>query len=291
MKIAHIINPVKVSTSSDLYVAQPVTFRTMLKAKADSAHRDNILQYVVGYEEDVSVFPEGFKVLPFLQRSIMDFGDFTKTRTLPLIHDILNSLTDVDADYLIYTNVDIALMPCFYDYVYDKLSSGSDSMIINRRVIGALQTDALMYADVGQPHPGYDCFVFRKALLPKFILGHTCIGANWIGRIMYCNLLVFSEQLEVIKDAHVSFHIGEDGAWLNAENSAFDVFNKSEVYSSIDALLSLTADDKTRALLEDVLKFMDDFDKPVPKKQQTPLSRKAYRMLKKEVKRIVKPKR
>ncbi|SRX75396.1 hypothetical protein [Aequorivita antarctica] len=282
MNISHIINPVKVTKSSDLYEAQPVTFRTLLKAKNDSIYKDSIKQYVIGYSEDTPVFPAGFEILKPLERSVMDYGSFSKQRKLPLITDILNALKEINTDYIIYTNVDIAVLPFFYDYIYSKLQDGSDSLIINRRVVASLKDDAIMFAELGQSHPGYDCFVFRKALLSKFIFGSTCIGANFIGRAMYTNLMVFSEKLEIVKDAHLTFHIGEDGAWLLNDFSKFDNHNKKEVSKLIASLLKITQEESKIKELQKVLHFMDNFQlkkpKPLVKK---PLKQRVKSRLKK----------
>ncbi len=267
MKLAHIINPVKVASSSDLFIAQPVTFRTMLRAKNDSQYKDSIKQYVIGYDEDVPFFPTGFEILKPLEKSVMDCGTFSKHRKLPLIADILNALKEIDADYIIYTNVDIAVLPFFYDYIHCKLQDGSDSLIINRRVVASLKDDAIMFAEIGKSHPGYDCFVFRKALLENFIFGNTCIGANFIGRALYTNLMVFSEKLEIIKDVHVTFHIGEDGAWLLNDFSQFDDHNKKEVSKVIASLLKSTHDESKIKELQKVLQFMENFHLKTPKPQ------------------------
>lgn len=270
MKIGHIINPVNIGESSDLHLAQPVTFKSMSIAKDSSKFHDDIIQYVVGYEEDSVIFPENFKHLPLLTKSIMDYGTFEKTRKLPLIKDILYSLShETDLDYIIYTNVDIAIMPYFYDYIFDKIKNGSDSLIINRRVIKESENLNFMYAEVGDPHPGYDCFVFKKDLLTNFSLGNVCIGANWIGRSMISNLLVHSKKLEIITDAHLTFHIGEDGAWLIENFSEFDHHNKAEVYSIINKLIKQCTDNETLNELNKILTFMDTWGKkniPTPKK-------------------------
>ena len=259
MRIAHIINPVKVKENSDLYTAQPVTFRTMVKAKEESKYSNHINQYVIGYEEDESIFPKKAIALDFLNKSVLDYGDFEKTRKLPLIADILTPLKDFDVDYVVYTNVDIAIMPYFYDYIYEKIEKGSDSLIINRRVLKELASDACMYSEIGDSHPGYDCFVFRKELIQKFKLGAVCIGANWIGRIMYSNLIVFSNKLEIIKDAHLTFHIGDDGLWLQNDYSEFDAHNKKEVYQQIGELIELNLDDLKTKSLNNVIAFMDSW--------------------------------
>ena len=39
LKLAHIVNPVVVSQSSDLFVAQPITFQTMIEARRRKLRR------------------------------------------------------------------------------------------------------------------------------------------------------------------------------------------------------------------------------------------------------------
>jgi hypothetical protein len=274
---------------SDLFEAQPVTFRTMLKAKENSLYSDSILQYAIGFKEDESMIPESFIKLSNLKRSVLDVSGFTKQRKLPLIKDILLALKTIDSDYIIYTNVDIALMPHFYDYIIEKLKSGSDSLIINRRVLDSLKEDSLMYSDIGKSHPGYDCFVFRKELVSKFVLGNTCIGANWIGRIMYANLIVFSKKLEIIKDAHLTFHIGEDGAWLSNNYNEFDTFNKNEVYNSIDYLYKSSISSDNKKSLEEVLEFMNIFGMSAQiEKHKISYFKKFIKVLKKLSKKTIK---
>jgi hypothetical protein len=263
IRLAHIVNPVKVPTSSDLSKAQPITFESMIRALEYSNSRNYINHYAIGYEEDRSVFPKDFFHLPNLERSVLDVNEFAKQRKLPLIQDILSPLRkNLEIDYIIYTNVDIALMPYFYEYIQHKINSGSDSMIINRRVIKEAGEFPLMYAEVGKSHPGFDCFVFRSELLEKFDLGNACIGANWIGRIMLANLIMFSNHLEIVKDAHLTFHVGEDGAWLNNNYSEFDDHNKSEAYRIIYRFVEITEDEAKQSQLMDILRFMDNWGKP-----------------------------
>lgn len=257
MKIAHIINPVNVPESSDLYQAQPVTFRTMLQAKNTSTYKNQINQYVVGYEEDREIFPSEFKALSNLEKSVLDTNTFVKQRKLPLISSILNALLKEDVDYIIYTNVDIAVLPFFYDFVFSKLKNGSDSLIINRRVVETLKDDASMFAEIGKKHPGYDCFVFRKELLNQFVFGNTCIGANFIGRAMYANLIAFSNTLEIIKDVHVTFHIGDDGAWLKNDFSEFDKHNKEEVKKVLAILLEQIHEKEKIQDLNKIAEFLE----------------------------------
>jgi len=285
MKITHIINPVKVNKASDLFLAQPVTFRTMLKAKNDSKYKNQINQYVVGFEEDYEIFPLDFITLPNLRTSVLDTNTFEKQRKLPLISEILYSLKDIDADYIIYTNVDIAVLPFFYDYIFSKIEKGSDSLIINRRVVGEIDEDATMFAVIGESHPGYDCFVFRKELLNQFVFGNICIGANFIGRAMYANLITFSDKLEIIKNVHVTFHIGDDGAWLANDYSEFDLHNKKEVINLITQLIKCCKTIEIKEQLVELIDFVNEYgvvkiDSKSKSKKSLPIIRKLKKIVK-----------
>ena len=133
--LAHIINPVKVRTSSDLYVAQPLTFSSLVNAKFYSNEID-IEQYAVCFPEDYDFVPNELILLPFLKRSVLDLGNFKLSLKLPILSDILFSLNSCsNAEYFIYTNVDIAILPFFYSTVNWIIDQGFDAFVINRRTI------------------------------------------------------------------------------------------------------------------------------------------------------------
>ena len=114
-KISHIINPVMIDASSDLFTAQPITFESMRIAQRQATGKIAVKLMAVAYPEDQPVMPDGFQILPPLTRSVLDVATFQKQRKLPLLGDILERLYDgSDADVLIYTNVDIGLQPDFY---------------------------------------------------------------------------------------------------------------------------------------------------------------------------------
>lgn len=239
LKIAHIINPVNVKETSDLFLAQPVTFETMRRAKASVKSESVAVElYYTCYEEDMSVVPEGFVSAGLMEKSILDCGRFARERKLPLLKEILDRLNDTsDADYFIYTNVDIALMPNFYDKVAEIIREGYDGFVINRRTISNRYTSVSqldeMYADIGEKHPGYDCFVFKKRAYANFNLGNACIGANWIGRVLIANVIANAERFKVFEDEHLTFHIGDDRSW---KISAFEDYDRHNEAIVIDLL-------------------------------------------------------
>ncbi len=219
-KIAHIINPVSVGPSSDLFVAQPITFETMRIAKEFARDQVEVAFFSAQYPEDRALIPAEFQMTTDLARSVLDLGHFQKRRKLPLLVDILNLLYEAsDAEYFIYTNADIALLPQFYAAVNAFIDGGYDAFVINRRTITAdyqsLAELPLMYAEVGEKHEGHDCFVFRRAVYPQYVLGEVCVGIPWVGRVLLWNLLGHARNFQEFKKAHLTFHLGpgNNDAW------------------------------------------------------------------------------
>lgn len=237
MKIAHIVNPVVVSPESDLFVAQPLTFKSMLNSKRSLKRQLDVELMTIAYEEDNAIHPRKFKKLPDLRRSVLDVGEFNKKRKLPLIKDILDAaITNTDSEYIIYTNSDISLMPYFYEAVADYLLE-HDALVINRRTIDSCATGGkslpFYFSQVGEKHPGFDCFVFKRSAYEQYCLGNVCIGANWIGRSLICNLLAFSENPLILTDAHLTFHLGDDRSWKTLDYIDYDEHNESCVAETI----------------------------------------------------------
>lgn len=233
-KVAHLIHPVIVPKSSDLVVAQPITFATMHAAKEFAKNEIDVSLYAVQYhDEERFELPDCFIRTPDLDRSIGDIKPFKKRKKLALIGDILSTLYRVSqADYLIYTNVDIALQPYFYRTVAKMVDQGYDAFIINRRTIPAhyekVEEIPLMVAELGEKHPGWDCFVFKRTLYPHFELGTVCIGTDGIGRYMIANLSVIAKQFKIFTDLHLTFHIGDGRPWESVQLDDYARHNRDE---------------------------------------------------------------
>ena len=213
MKIAHLINPVKVTPTSDLYVAQPITFESMRVAKQFASTKVEVELFAISYQEDLEIIPDYFTVLPVLTRSVLDFGNFLVAKKYPLIGDVLLALYNhTDAEYLVFSNMDISLMPHFYIAVSSIIQTGHDAVIINRRGIStsykSIEELPLMYSDLGKPHPGFDCFVFKRELLAKFILENICVGVSFSEITLLHNFIAFASNLRLVDDLHLTFHIG-----------------------------------------------------------------------------------
>jgi hypothetical protein len=212
IRLAHIVNPVSAPAGSELYRIQPITWESMRRAKEFSTEVE-VMQYAVGYTEDRTVIPVFFEVLPDLDRSVLDFGTFSKKKKLPLIADILRRLYDhTDSEWLIYTNADICLMPQFYSMVAAMIAGGHDAILITRRRISRHYDSAAqlpeMYSEMGGYHPGYDTFVFHRSLLDRFVLDNICIGVPFIEVSLLHNFIAHAKNLKHVDDLHLTFHIG-----------------------------------------------------------------------------------
>ena len=135
-KFAHIVNPEALDESSDLFVAQQVSFETMKASKEYTKCKVNVELFTAQYIEDRHMVPDGFTPTSDLDRSVLEIVKSSSKRKLPLITDILNRLYEVsEADYLIYTNVDIAVMPYFYVAANNIIKCGNDAFTINQRTV------------------------------------------------------------------------------------------------------------------------------------------------------------
>lgn len=183
------------------------------------------------YVEDEGVAPSFFKKMPNLTRSISDIYTFKYPRKLPLIADLLNVTTK--SDYIIYTNVDIAVMPHFYCAIAKYIEMGYDAIAINRRTINAkyksLNDLSLMYEEVGKPHEGIDCFVLPKNALEKYNFFDAFIGSGPVGLCFVANMIIESSNFLWLEDKHLTFHLGDDKAWSNPAFSDYQYENFTQL--------------------------------------------------------------
>jgi glycosyltransferase involved in cell wall biosynthesis len=213
----------------------------MRRAKEFAEKFVDLSIFAAHHREDRDIVPHDFKSTRELDRSVIDLGNFQIHRKLPLIADILDRLyQNSDAEYFIYTNIDIALMPEFYVAVNEIIERGYDAFIINRRTISdaynRVDQIPLMYAEIGQSHPGYDCFVFRRDAYKNYRLGNICVGINYVGLALKYNLMCHSKRFKEFLNLHLTFHIGDDKQWKQDKYEDYRQHNESE-YHKITAEL------------------------------------------------------
>ncbi len=238
MRIAHVVNPV-ILEGSDLVVAQPITFESMRVAAEYVAPAIEVDLISAQYPEDRPIVPPFFDVTRDLDRSAIDIGSFQVPRKLPVLADLLQRMREAspDADYYVYTNVDIGLVPHFYASVAAPLED-HDALVINRRTIPAepnrVDQLPLIYAWAGEIHAGFDCFVFKADLFDRLELGEIVIGAPWIGNAFLANLACHAERLNVMRVAHLTFHLGNDLVWRRPELNDYRVHNRHQFMKVIN---------------------------------------------------------
>ena len=168
--------------------------------------------------EDHGVVPQDFEATDDLKRSTLDLTPSITDRKLPFVKDIWDRLLAAStAEYLVYTNVDIALMPGFYDRVAELIRDGFDAFAFTRRNIPGRFTvvDEIpeMYVQPGTPQRGPDCFVVRRGLYELFELDDVFVGEPGIGRAILANLIGCATRPGFFTDGASTFHIGNEGAW------------------------------------------------------------------------------
>ena len=211
--IAHIINLFQPSETSDLKLAQEVTIASMIRAKNECKNSHKVQLLSAQAVEDRKIVPPEFTASKSLTRDVSNLATFDGKMRLPILKDILDRAYDEsDAEYIIYSNVDIGVRPQFYDVVNEFIEAGHDAFMINRRRIPekfkSVEELDEMYTERGKKHPGFDCFVFKRELYPKFSLAEVCIGVPFVEITLSQNLFCFAEKPMVFTNEYLTFHIG-----------------------------------------------------------------------------------
>ncbi len=244
--IAHIINPFKAPADSPFVKAQEVTLESMRVAKGFAAGKVEVELIATTFPEDAAVVPADFKGCNQLTDSVLQHGHFSRQRKLPLIREILaNALGCSSAPYMVYTNMDIALMPQFYVAVDALLKQGHDALLINRRGIATdyngVEDLPLMYSDYGKPHPGFDCFVLKRSLVQQLLLENICIGVPFLEVCLVHNMIAYAEKLKLVDDLHLTFHLGMEV--MPPVDEDYYRFNREEyerkIYPKLKPLLEI----------------------------------------------------
>ncbi|MGL5891678.1 MAG: hypothetical protein ACRC3B_17430, partial [Bacteroidia bacterium] len=227
LKFNHIVNPFTAVPGSEADIAQLVAFESLRLAKSRAEGVAHIELMSVADADDTVAAPRGFLALPPLRRSILSFGTFLSQRRLPVFADVLQAAVNASAaDYIVYTNADIAVMPGFYKMLAHYAAKGCDAFAINRRRIPARFTGPEqleeMYAEAGETHTGYDTIVFKAELFQKFTLGNVCIGIPFFDTVLMHNLYAHAENFKLFTGKHLTFHIGMElvKRWGDADQYA-----------------------------------------------------------------------
>ncbi len=223
-KFAHIINPFDAPTGSHWRLAREVTFASIIRAKKEAEGKVVVNLLSAQFTRDRVLVPTEFTPTLDLDRDVTNVAGFKSPRPLPLLQDILNRLaSNVESEYLIYSNTDIAVMPSFYIAIDELINQGYDAIVINRRCISNKFTSVdqldLMYSELGTMHTGYDTFVIHRSLVEKINLKNLCVGIPMVDTGLIHHLYAFANKFRLCTEKHLTFHLGEEliRDWGDAE--------------------------------------------------------------------------
>ena len=239
VRIAHLVNPVRNPPDEQLGQIQVLTFESMRRAAEQASAVADVELLTTQYPEDRPGIPPYFRITPDLDRSAGDIAGCRVYRKLPLLYDLVDRLySGSTADYLIYTNVDIIVHPDFYVRVAERIASGLDAFIINRRRVPGhyRSVDDLdeICAQAGKPHPGFDCFVFHRSLYERFELAQVCVGIPFIGILFAQNLFCHARNFQLFDKDQLTYHVGMEV--FKKRDPEYFAFNKSQFWSAIEKL-------------------------------------------------------
>lgn len=224
----HIINPFPCPEDSEHGIASRITYES-LRIAAEEAAKNGIqieVNAVVLPGDEIAIKPPA-KLAGHLGRTIQDIHPMSPRRLFPLIADILRTGTESSScDYLIFTNMDIAVQPDFYvqlhEIVEKRFEPGTPFTIYRRNIsshYNSIEQLPEMYREPGQIAYGYDCFVFPKSYVSQLDLGNCCIGAAHFDYLLFIALDAASGfRTKRINDLPLTFHIGNDIAWSSQIN-------------------------------------------------------------------------
>jgi len=223
----HVCNPFQAEPQQRKI--QEVSFASMKQARSFKNGKGDIIpevQFLAAvFSADEAYAMGHFEKTFVLKRSAQDMQKFKIPRNLPLLFDILSGAEDANADYVVFTNVDIGLVPHFYYSINSLLGLGYDSLIINRRTLSGWALDPalinLMAMDQGRVHEGYDCFVFPRHFLNNLVRGNSIVGSAGVMQGLIYNLVALSKRLLLLEDVHLTWHLGDDKSWSEASLSDY----------------------------------------------------------------------
>jgi hypothetical protein len=235
MRLAHLVHFFG-TTDPEHQTAQKLVAESMRRAKG-YAQADNVDVELLCVQRPQNPFdcPSGFIEAEPLTRTIHDFGDFD-VPALPLIGDLLDRLYAAStAEYLIYSNADIVLMPHFYSAIAELIQQGYHAMEIRRRtVFGKIlerntSTLALLSAELGKEHPGHDCFIYRRDFQDQFLWHPVCVGVPMVGCAVLLNLIAATQASCHLPDLHLTFHLEDSTRWRSPSYRSAESHNRHQV--------------------------------------------------------------
>ncbi len=245
----HIVHAYTDRSHPENTAVQPITFDTIRGAQRFARPDYPTSLVVVTYPEDDVLVPAYAVAARPLTRVVTDIANFAVARPLPLLFDVLENGMEAaiaedwpsgGAEYVVLTNSDIHLQPPFYRVLAELIRQGYDAITVNRRTVEAeperRSFSPLFMAELGTPHPGFDCFVFPAQLFGEFAFSRSCYGAGGVMRSLLFNLVAHARRFLMLTNTHLTFHLGSDRNWKDDALADYNQFNFLEALSVVTAL-------------------------------------------------------
>ncbi len=241
--IAHVVNVYGCPGGSEGHRVQAITLESMKRAR-EMAGTDVAVEFISAqFAEDRGAVPPFVTATPDLDRSIQNEIACTDKRKLPFIHDILSRAEQAtDAEFLLYSNMDIALYPGFYRFLASTVREGVDALAVNRTQIPRMvrgrdiltdaSLDEIVRVGDRRPHHGIDCVMFRRDKFKLWPAPNICIGYPPVGQYLMENAEFHAQRFVWIVDDVRTFHIGVDDSrnspWKKLVGNEIWNFNHAE---------------------------------------------------------------
>ena len=277
IKIVHITSPYRVDNCSQPFCPlgqdQSVAMESMIRARANARTAAVTLASAV-FTEDADIVPAPFVRLANLARSTASvYPDLNLGKRMPFLGDIFDSLKTsadyVSHDYVVYTNADIILHENFYNKIVHAMSSREiddridsvhnlelDAFLVNRQTIPKVGEDGRPYtaADLNKifalkdvkGHPGPDCFVMRRAIFEKIVMGDLFLGIRPTAGVLLLQLMNLANNFRKFDSfaLGVTYHLGNDMNWGKEDAKRATKINYSNMpREAVSAVLSFCKPD------------------------------------------------
>ncbi len=218
----------------------PITFEAMRRAKKESEGIAEVRLLSAQFPEDREIVPDEFEAAPDLLRSTHDVPGLAGGPKLPLLSDILQRAYDAtNQGFIIFSNCDIIPRGDFYLKCAGWIASGLDAFIINRRRLppdcDSPEHLLSILAESGLSHPGFDCFVFRRDLIPKMQLAGIVTGVPFSEIVLSQNLFALSDQFRLFRKQFLTRHIGLEIFRKRSPEDCYK-FNRTEYQKAMNSL-------------------------------------------------------
>lgn len=151
-----------------------------------------------------------------------------------------------DADFVVFTNSDICVVPEFYDTVAGIIEEGTLAGSIHRKTI--LGLDPSEPESVPEAidsvnwylHPGSDCFFFPTATAVALRDNQLVLGIPPVGRLTIFVLSALNPSFRKFPALGITFHFGDDRVWqLSASMKKLTGRNYRNWYLALPRVRSL----------------------------------------------------